>query len=64
MKLRIASAWHTLAVLLLLGGAAQASMGDRLPDFKDCVQVRVDGVALWLETCAKRMRLHRLETCN
>jgi len=39
MKLRIASAWHTLAVLLLLGGAAQASMGDRLPDFKDCVQV-------------------------
>jgi hypothetical protein len=40
MKIRIASAWQTIAVLLLLGGAAQASLGDRLPDFKDCVQVR------------------------
>jgi len=39
MKFRIATAWHTLAVLLLLGGTAQASLGDRLPDFKDCVQV-------------------------
>ena len=43
MKFRIATAWHTLAVLLLLGETAQASLGDRLPDFKDCVHVRVDG---------------------
>jgi hypothetical protein len=47
MKIRIASAWQTVAVLLLLGRTVQASLGDRLPDFKACVQV-------W-----KTLKLHR-----
>ena len=40
MKIRLPAAWQTLALILLLGGAAEASLGDRLPDFKECVQVR------------------------
>lgn len=34
-------AWQRLAVVtvLLFAGAAKASLGDRLPDFKECVQV-------------------------
>jgi hypothetical protein len=39
MKTRLPAAWYILVVLLILGGVAQASLGDRLPDFKECVQV-------------------------
>ncbi|KAF2133635.1 Mn2+ homeostasis protein-like protein Per1 [Dothidotthia symphoricarpi CBS 119687] len=39
MRLRVPSAWQSIAVLVLLSGVAQASLGDRLPDFKDCLQV-------------------------
>ena len=39
MRLHTSSAWQSIAVLLLLGGAAQASLGDRLPDFKHCLEV-------------------------
>ncbi|KAF1999997.1 Mn2+ homeostasis protein-like protein Per1 [Amniculicola lignicola CBS 123094] len=39
MRIRGFSAWQIAAVALLFGGAAHASLGDRLPDFKDCVQV-------------------------
>jgi hypothetical protein len=40
MKIRLPAAWQTIALIILLGGAAEASLGDRLPDFKECVQVR------------------------
>ncbi|EFQ94237.1 hypothetical protein PTNB73_07737 [Pyrenophora teres f. teres] len=39
MKLGTASAWQTAAVFFLLSGAAQASLGDRLPEFKACVKL-------------------------
>lgn len=39
------------AVLLLFGTAAEASVGDRLPEFRDCVEVRDhrarDGQSTW-----------------
>ena len=40
MRLHTSSIWQSIAVLLLLGGTAQASLGDRLPDFKHCLEVR------------------------
>ncbi|KAF2843124.1 Mn2+ homeostasis protein-like protein Per1 [Patellaria atrata CBS 101060] len=41
MRLRSPSAWHTIALAIgfLFVQAAHASLGDRLPDFKDCVKV-------------------------
>ncbi|KAF2086621.1 Mn2+ homeostasis protein-like protein Per1 [Saccharata proteae CBS 121410] len=46
MKLATPTAtWHTIAVavlLLLLACGAHASLGDRLPDFKNCVKVCVE----------------------
>lgn len=39
MKIRTGPSWHTFALLLLLGGISNASLGDMLPDFKECVQV-------------------------
>ena len=41
MKMRTAQLCYSLVVLSILGGVAQASLGDRLPEFKECVQVRV-----------------------
>lgn len=40
MKIRRAPAGHVAAALLLLAGAARASLGDRLPEFKECLTVR------------------------
>jgi hypothetical protein len=40
MKLQTSSAWQYAAVMLLLGSAAHASLGDRLPEFKHCLEVR------------------------
>ena len=31
-----------LLALVLFAGVVRASVGDRLPEFRDCVQVRVD----------------------
>jgi hypothetical protein len=41
MRHRNTSKWRftAIAVLLLLAGVAQASLGDRLPEFKECVEV-------------------------
>lgn len=39
MKASKAPAWYTVLVILWLGATAQASLGDRLPDFKACVHV-------------------------
>jgi hypothetical protein len=39
MRIRKVSAWQLAAVPFLLAGAAHASLGDRLPDFKDCLKV-------------------------
>jgi hypothetical protein len=40
MRLHTSSAWQYVAVVLLLGGASYASLGDRLPEFKHCLEVR------------------------
>lgn len=48
MKSRGAAAWQPLIVLLSLGVVAKASYGDRMPEFKDCVQV-----SSLLLTCAR-----------
>lgn len=39
MRVRGASPWQAAAVACLLARVVDASLGDRLPDFKDCVQV-------------------------
>ncbi|KAF2644774.1 Mn2+ homeostasis protein-like protein Per1 [Massarina eburnea CBS 473.64] len=39
MRIRGARTWHTIATFLLLSGTVHASLGDRLPDFKDCLAV-------------------------
>lgn len=39
MRLPTSSVWQSVAMILLLSGAAQASLGDRLPDFKHCLEV-------------------------
>lgn len=31
-----------LLAIVLFAGAAKASVGDRLPEFRDCVQVRLE----------------------
>jgi hypothetical protein len=38
MKPRLRPAWSLLA-LVLFSGIASASLGDRLPEFRDCVKV-------------------------
>ncbi|KAF1978390.1 Mn2+ homeostasis protein-like protein Per1 [Bimuria novae-zelandiae CBS 107.79] len=39
MRIRRASAWQVAVVLFVLIGAAHASLGDRLHEFRDCLQV-------------------------
>ena len=41
MKIRSPSLWHLIAatVVCSLAGTAQASLGDRLPEFRECVKV-------------------------
>jgi hypothetical protein len=39
LRKRGSKIWLTSAVILLLSGAAYASLGDRLPDFKECLEV-------------------------
>ncbi|KAF2268095.1 Mn2+ homeostasis protein-like protein Per1 [Lojkania enalia] len=42
MRMRRSSSWQIAVLVFLLTGSAQASIGDRLPDFKDCVQICID----------------------
>jgi len=38
MKIQTAPLWYTFTLFLLLVGVGNASLGDMLPDFKDCLQ--------------------------
>jgi len=39
MRMRNGRLWQTFAMVFLLCGVTRASLGDRLHEFKDCVQV-------------------------
>ncbi|KAF2281523.1 Mn2+ homeostasis protein-like protein Per1 [Westerdykella ornata] len=39
MRIHRLSAWQVAAMICLLSAGTHASLGDRLPDFKDCVEV-------------------------
>jgi hypothetical protein len=41
-----ATALPLAAVVLLLAGVAEASVGDKLPEFKQCLDVRVPYISL------------------
>lgn len=45
MKIRSPSLWHLIAATMVcsLAGTAQASLGDRLPEFRECVKVSLSG---------------------